>query len=303
MNMLKGFVNINKPLNMTSSDVVVIVRGILRKTTGEKQKVGHLGTLDPMASGVLPIAIGNATRLFDYLQAKTKIYQSTFKFTETTDTLDCAGIITNTSSVIPTREQIINAIRDYCGDVYQVPPIYSAKSIGGKRAYDLARAGIEVELKPKKVHIDSIKLIDDVDGIVHLQSGDRLLQPNEYAFEIVCGSGTYIRAIARDIAEKLGTVGYMSSLNRIKTGSFCIENAISIKDFEQNPLDNLLDIDCGLSTYERYELPSELSEKVLNGVKVHLKNMPKDDFVLTLNGKIVGIAYDERGLLHIKTRL
>ncbi len=301
--MLKGFVNINKPLNMTSSDVVVIVRGILRRVTGEKQKVGHLGTLDPMASGVLPIAVGNATRLFDYLQAKTKVYQATFKFTETTDTLDSAGVITQTSSIVPTKDQIIDVIKDYCGDINQIPPIYSAKSVGGKRAYDLARAGIEVELKPKKVHIDSIKLIDDVDGIVHLQSGDIALQPNEYAFEIVCGGGTYIRAIARDIAEKLGTVGYMSSLNRIKTGDFCIENAISIKDFEQNPLDNILNVDCGLSMYERYELPYESSQKVLNGVKLSFENMPKDDFVITLNGEIMGIAHNERGLLHIKTRL
>ena len=138
---MKGFVNIYKPSGMTSSDVVVKVRGILRRATGEKQKVGHLGTLDPLATGVLPIAIGNATRLFDYMQDKVKVYEATFKFGVTTDTLDSDGTVTDTQQISICRDDIERVSERFIGTVEQMPPQYSAKSVGGRRAYDIAREG------------------------------------------------------------------------------------------------------------------------------------------------------------------
>lgn len=300
---LKGFVNINKPVGMTSSDVVVIVRGILRRVTGERQKVGHFGTLDPMASGVLPIAVGTATRLFDYAQAKTKIYQATFKFGEETDTLDRAGKVVRTSSNLPAKEQIVDAIKDFRGEIEQIPPQFSAKSVNGKRAYDLARAGKDFELKPKIVRIDSVSMIDGVNGAVTLKDGVRRLDNGEYAFEIVCGGGTYIRAIARDVASALGTVAYMSSLNRIKSGNFTVENAVSIEEFENSPLENLQDIDMVLRDFERLELPNSVRDKVLNGVKTRFDDLPKGYFVVTADGKPIGMASSESGILRIRTRL
>ena len=227
---MKGFVNINKPSGMTSSDVVVKVRGILRKASGEKQKVGHLGTLDPIGTGVLPIAVGSATRLFDYMQEKVKVYRATFVFGQTTDTLDITGKITGESDAFPTREQIDVAVSAIHGEIDQIPPQYSAKSVDGVRAYDFARKGIEVDLKPKRITIYYIKTVDcDLDGTPYK------LDKNEYAFEIACSSGTYIRSIARDLAGALGTVAYMSSIHRIKSGDFEIQDAVTLTDFEKEP--------------------------------------------------------------------
>lgn len=301
--MLKGFVNINKPLEMTSSDVVVIVRGILRRVTGEKQKVGHLGTLDPLASGVLPIAIGNATRLFDYSQQKTKVYQAIFKFGVTTDTLDSAGKITQQIENVPSYADICTQALAMHGEIEQIPPQYSAKSVGGHRAYDLARAGVQVDLKAKKVRIDSIIPIQAVNGRVVLSSGEYTLSQNEYAFEITCGSGTYIRAIARDIAESLGTVGYMTHLERIRSGQFDISNAVTIEEFQQSPLEHLKPIDILLNEFKEFEIPQKYIDKVLNGVLVKFDNMPENDFIATYNGEIIGIAHSVDGVLRIKTRL
>ena len=175
---MKGFVNINKPLGMTSSDVVVKVRGILRRASGEKQKVGHLGTLDPQGSGVLPIAVGTATRLFDFMQEKTKVYQATFVFGKETDTLDGVGKVVETSDILPTKDQISAFVSSYCGEIDQIPPQYSAKSVDGKRAYDLAREGKTVNLTPKRVNIIYVKLIEAVYGVAHLANGNYALSEN-----------------------------------------------------------------------------------------------------------------------------
>lgn len=300
---MKGFVNINKPLGMTSSDVVVKVRGILRRASGEKQKVGHLGTLDPQGSGVLPIAVGTATRLFDFMQEKTKVYQATFVFGKETDTLDGVGKVVETSDILPTKEQISAFVSSYCGEIDQIPPQYSAKSVDGKRAYDLARQGVAVELAPKRVNIEYVKLLDAPNGVAHLKKGDYVLQDNEYAFEIACSSGTYIRSIARDVAHALGTVGYMSSINRIQSGNFVFEDAVTFEEFEKEPFRYLKSIDSVLCDYECYDLQEEFAAKVLNGVKLPFDDMPSGLFLVKLNGEIVAIGENEDGLLRLKTRL
>lgn len=295
---MKGFVNINKPSGMTSSDVVVKVRGILRRVTGEKQKVGHLGTLDPLGRGVLPIAVGNATRLFDYMQEKVKVYRATFVFGKTTDTLDSDGIVTQTSTVLPTRAQIEQIADNMHGFIDQLPPMYSAKSVNGVRAYDLARQGIEVELKTKRVNIFYVKLCDfDEKGNPYE------LAQNEYAFEIACSSGTYIRSIARDMAQALGSVGYMSSILRIKSGEFTLEDSVSLDDFEKEPLRYMKSMDFALSSFERYNLDDRYIEKVLNGVRVKLSDLPKGNFCLYVKGEPFGIAEDIDGTLRVKVRV
>lgn len=295
---LKGFVNINKPSGMTSSDVVVKVRGILRRATGQKLKVGHLGTLDPLGRGVLPIAVGSATRLFDYMQEKIKVYRATFVFGKTTDTLDSAGKVIETSDVLPTLEQIQSILADLCGDIDQIPPQYSAKSVGGVRAYDLARQGIEVELKPKRVHIFYIKNVD-ID-----ENGNKYeLEDNEYAFEIACTSGTYIRSIARDLAFKLNTVGYMSSILRIKSGDFTLDDCVSLEDFEKEPIGYLKSLDTILNSFARFDIPSEHVQRVQNGVIIPMDNLPDGNFIACIDGKIFGIAQSVDGCLRVKVRL
>lgn len=295
---MKGFVNINKPYGMTSSDVVVKMRGILRRASGEKQKVGHLGTLDPIGTGVLPIAVGTATRLFDYMQQKVKVYRATFVFGETTDTLDCTGKILESSSVIPTREQIDESAKSIAGEIDQIPPQYSAKSVGGVRAYDLARKGIQVELKPKKVTVSYVKTVDsDIDGTPYA------LKENEYAFEIACSSGTYIRSIARDLAASLGTVAYMSSICRIKSGDFEICDSVSLENFEKMPLEYLKPIDSALKNFEKVQIDDTQKSKVLNGVSIKIDNLPLGDFVVERDGEVLGMGECVNGLLHMKTRL
>lgn len=300
---MKGFVNVYKPSKMTSSDVVVKVRGILRRATGEKQKVGHLGTLDPLAIGVLPIAIGNATRLFDYMQDKVKVYEATFKFGVTTDTLDSDGMVTNTQEAIICKNDLESIIGNLIGSIEQLPPQYSAKSVGGKRAYDIAREGGIADLKPKTIQIYSIEILGEPHQTVKLSSGNITLEDNEFAFRIACGSGTYIRAIARDMASLLGTVGYMTSLCRIQSGTFTLKSAVSLHDFEANPLSFIQPINIGISDYPIVDLSSIDGERVLNGISIPYSEDVKFPFVVSVCGEAVGIGEIKDGKLKIRTRL
>lgn len=221
---MNGFVNVIKPVGATASDVVVCLKHIL----GER-KVGHLGTLDPGASGVLPIAVGQGTKLFDFLTDKVKKYRAFFTFGKTTDTLDSYGKVTYSSDVIPTKQQLQAVLNRFKGDFDQFPPVYSAKSIGGVRAYKLARNGVEVQLKSRKITIYEISLVAQ-------KSADT------FVVDIICGAGTYIRSIARDIATELNTVAYMSGLIRLKSGAFDIGNAYTLDEIRANPDKCLLDI-------------------------------------------------------------
>lgn len=209
-----GFLNINKPSGMSSAQVVAKL-----KKKFHIAKIGHMGTLDPMASGVLPIAIGKATRLFDYFLQKEKTYIAQFEFGYLTNTLDAEGEIVSTTFSIPTKEQIEKVLPSLQGETNQMPPKFSAKNVGGVRAYDLARQGKEVQLQPKTVYIKEIKLL-------------RPITPTIYEFSITCSSGTYIRSIARDMGETLGSLATMVALQRVKSGYFTIDNAYSVEEIE-----------------------------------------------------------------------
>ncbi len=300
---MKGFVNIYKPSGMTSSDVVVKVRGILRRATGEKQKTGHLGTLDPLATGVLPIAVGNATRLFDYMQKKTKVYIAAFKFGETTDTLDRGGVVTCVDGKTVNSKDIELVLTDLVGEIDQLPPQYSAKSIGGRRAYDIAREGGIAELKPKTVSIRSIEILSLPETEIAIQNERYTLGHNEFAFRIVCGSGTYIRAIARDMAALMNTVGYMTSLCRVQSGDFFIESSVAIDAFESEPLKYLMPIDTALKDYDNLILDGADGERALNGVPVKCEKEYNQPFMVNVAGQIVGIGETKDGYMRIKTRL
>jgi tRNA pseudouridine55 synthase len=198
---------------------------IKRRFKGEK--IGHMGTLDPLASGVLPVAFGKSTRLFDFLPEKTKVYKANFTFSYETDTLDRGGKIIKENGLIPTREDIEKVLSSLVGSVEQLPPIYSAKNVNGKRSYELARSGVEVELKPKTVYIDSIKLTNVIDS-------------KTYEFIIECKGGTYIRSICRDMATKLNTFATMTKLKRVKSG--CFDESSAITEAELISVTNLEDL-------------------------------------------------------------
>ena len=274
---------------MTSSDVVVVVRGIMRRLTGERYKVGHMGTLDPMATGVLPVAIGKATRLFDLLSEKKKTYIAEFVFGKTTDTLDAWGEFVESNDKIVSKEDIESVLPSLIGEIDQIPPTYSAKSVDGKRAYEYARKGIELQLPAKRISIYDIKVLDG--------------QNNCYRFEITCGAGTYIRAIARDIASKLNTYAYMSSLVRIQSGNFFLDNAVDIREFEKDPEKYLIPMDVALSNLEFFKIPEQYQKEVLNGIKLPFEDLPNQPFVATIDDEVVGIGENISGKLSIKLRL
>jgi len=209
-----GWVILDKPLGMGSTQAV----GKVRRLFGA-QKAGHGGTLDPLASGVLPIALGEATKTVPFVMDGAKEYRFTVRFGEARSTEDAEGEVTETSDARPTDEALRAALPAFTGTIEQVPPAFSALKIDGKRAYDLARAGETVEMKPRRVVIDRLELVGRPD-------------PNHADFVVGCGKGTYIRSLGRDLARAVGTVGHLSFLRRTAAGPFREEQAISLSKLE-----------------------------------------------------------------------
>lgn len=210
---MNGFLNLYKPKGVSSAYVLNAVKRSIKGQT-----VGHMGTLDPLASGVLPVAIGKSTRLFDYLLDKKKEYVATVDFGYMTDTLDLEGKVVQKSDVLPSFDEVVSACSALTGEVMQKPPSYSAKCVNGKRSYELARKGEIVDLPPKKVIIDEIEVVEKI-------SDER------YKIRIVCGGGTYIRSIARDLGYACNSCATMTSLIRTASGVFRIEDSVKAEDF------------------------------------------------------------------------
>jgi tRNA pseudouridine55 synthase len=210
---IHGWAVIDKPAGMTSTDVVTRVRRSL-----EAAKAGHAGTLDPIATGILPVAFGEATKTVPYLMDATKVYRFTARWGEARDTDDIEGEIIGTSAVRPAEAAIRAALGDFEGEILQRPPAYSAIKVEGARAYDLARAGEAVNLEPRLVFIEEAKLIE-------APTADLAV------FEITCGKGTYVRALVRDLALKLGTLGHVEQLRRVRVGPFGEEQALPLDKF------------------------------------------------------------------------
>lgn len=207
---MKGFFNINKPRGMNSTKVVAIIKRLTH------EKVGHLGTLDPDAHGVLPIAVGKATRLFDFFLNKDKVYEARGRFGVLTDTLDESGRVVLMNDVRPTRAQLEAVLPLFCGKQMQIPPAFSAKQVDGERAYDKARRGEAVTLTPREICVYSLELLSFEGG--------------EFSVRINCSAGTYVRALIRDIAEKLGAIATTIDIFRTRSGAFDIASSISIDD-------------------------------------------------------------------------
>ena len=211
---LNGWIVLDKPVGLGSTQAVSAVKRALREAGEPKTKVGHGGTLDPLASGVLPIAIGEATKLCGRMLDASKSYEFTVRFGEETDTLDSEGEVVATSDVRPTRHQIETVLGLFSGDIEQVPPVYSALKVGGKAAYARARAGEDVELASRKVTIFELLLHETT--------------PESATFHARVSKGTYIRSLARDIARALNSVGHVTMLRRTRAGPFGLDKAISL---------------------------------------------------------------------------
>ena len=216
--MLHGWIILDKPLGLGSTQAVGAVKRLLREAGEPKTKVGHGGTLDPLASGVLPIALGEATKLAGRMLDASKIYEFTIRFGAGTDTLDAEGAIVETSDVLPSQAAVAAILSRFTGPITQVPPAYSALKIEGKPAYARARAGEVVEMKPREVTVHALDLVE-VEG-------------SSATLSAHVSKGTYIRSLARDIALALGTVGHVTHLRRTKAGPFGLESAISLDFLE-----------------------------------------------------------------------
>jgi len=212
---VNGWIILDKPSGMSSAKAVAIVK----RLTGAK-KAGHAGTLDPLASGVLPIALGEATKTAQFATSATKTYSFSVKFGEETDTDDSLGQITNKSEITPSPEKIKTALLEFNGEIKQTPPIYSAIKVKGKRSYDLARKGIAQKLEPRNVSIYNIELL-------------KMLSEKEAALEVTCGKGTYVRSLARDLGKNIGSFGHVTSLRREKVGIFSAKSAILLEKLEE----------------------------------------------------------------------
>ncbi|MEX0583687.1 MAG: tRNA pseudouridine(55) synthase TruB [Sneathiella sp.] len=212
---IHGWLNIDKEAGLSSAQVV----GRIKRITNA-QKVGHAGTLDPFATGILPIALGEATKTVSYIVDETKEYRFTARWGEARNTDDIEGEIESRSDIRPNTDDILKLLPRFIGTIRQRPPAFSAIKIAGERAYKLARAGVDIEMPERDVHIESLSLIEIIDE-------------DHAIFEVSCGKGTYIRALARDMALKLGTVAHLSALRRIRVGPFSEADAISLDKLEK----------------------------------------------------------------------
>ncbi len=278
-----GFLNVYKPVGKTSHDVVAYFRKLLKI-----KQIGHTGTLDPFAEGVLPICIGKSTRLIEYLK-DDKAYIAYIQFGKSTETYDAEGKITFESDKKVNQEDINIALKNFEGQIEQIPPIYSAIKVKGKKLYEFAREGLDVEIKPRHVKISKIEL------------KNFSIENQTAEIYIECSKGTYIRSIANDLGKNLGCGGYLYRLIRTKAGNFKIENSINMSDYiniefvEKNLIQPLK-----ILNLPTYELNNIEFEKVSHGQSLVNKNIKCDDFIILIyNKRIKAVANVKNGIIRV----
>lgn len=255
-----GILNINKPEGWTSQDVVAKLRGRLHI-----RRVGHTGTLDPMATGVLPVCFGKATRIIEYYDDDFKTYEAEMKLGMVTDTLDSTGTVLETKPVDVSEEDVIQAIDSFRGWITQIPPKYSALKVNGKPLYKYAREGAEVEIKSRKIYVEDIQLVE-----VNLRE-------NRILFRVTCSKGTYIRTICDDIGKKLGCGGTMTALQRTQSGCFRVEDARTLPEILEMTDEEL----------ERCVIP--MDKTLVHLGRIELKSMESVPFYY--NGREIDTGY------------
>lgn len=292
--MKMGILIVNKDKDFTSHDVV----SILRKKLNFK-KIGHTGTLDPMATGVLPICISNATRISEYIMNQGKTYIAEFRFGELRDTYDITGEVIKTSNNITfSKEQINNILNNFIGNIDQTPPIYSAIKVNGKKLYEYARANKDVEIKSRKINIYRLELLDYSDGTVKI--------------EVECSKGTYIRSLIHDIGIKLNTYATMTSLVRTKVGNFKLENSLDIDSIQKISSEDLqklfIDVEAALFNLPKITIKDEVFDRLRNGQRININSI-KDisgdivqnkDICVSVQGTFLGIGQIKKDILKME---
>ena len=279
---MDGIINIYKPTGMTSHDVVNKVRRIV----GTK-KVGHTGTLDPDAEGVLPICINRGTKVADMLTVSDKRYTATFKLGVTTDTLDISGTVLEERPVNVTEYEINEAIKSFEGKIEQIPPMYSAIKVGGRKLCDLARKGIEVERKSRTVEIYEINVLD--------------VKDEYFTIDVKCSKGTYIRTLGSDIGEKLGCGAVMTKLIRTQSSIFTIDNSVKLDNLTVGNYTNYVIPADELFDCEKITVKDEILKKVLNGNAIKYDGIDGEEYkVYDESGRFLCLSRMNEGMLKVE---
>ena len=274
--MISGILNVNKEVGISSNKCVSLVKKALNT-----RKVGHTGTLDLEAYGVLPIVIGKATRVSDYLMDDKKEYITEAVFGKRTDTLDYSGEVLDTSDIVFDKDQLLEVMEGFKGEITQIPPMYSAIKVNGQKLYDLARNGVEIERKVRKVNIYEFELLE--------------YEFPKAKFKITCSKGTYIRTLIDDLGDKLGSFAYVDSLCRSKVGDFFIENSVKSQDllsmYKDQLLSKLKPVDFALSSYKKVTLPNTYYKQAINGMTMLVENYYEDELVrVYIDDEFIGLA-------------
>lgn len=279
---MDGIINIYKPVGMTSHDVVNKVRRIV----GTK-KVGHTGTLDPDAEGVLPICINRGTKVADMLTVSDKRYTATFKLGITTDTLDISGTVLKERPVNVAKQQITEAIKSFVGVIEQIPPMYSAIKVGGRKLCDLARKGIEVERKSRTVEIYEINVLD--------------VKDEYFTIDVKCSKGTYIRTLGSDIGEKLGCGAVMTKLVRTKSSIFEIDKSVKLENLTSENYSNYVILADELFDCKKIVIKGNILSKVLNGNAIKYDGVEGEEYKLyDEKGRFLCLSRMEEGMLKVE---
>ena len=270
---MNGIININKPKGFTSHDVVAKLRGIL-----STKKIGHTGTLDPDAVGVLPICVGKATKNADMHTAADKQYIAKVALGTETDTQDASGTVVKSAKVDITEEDIQKAVKNFIGEIEQIPPMYSAIKVDGKKLYELARAGKEIEREPRKIFIKEIQ-IQEIN-----------LEKKYFTMKVDCSKGTYIRTLCTDIGRDLGCYAHMAELCRTKSGRFVLETAVTLEEVETRVKNEdfsfFQEIDKVFEEFDPLYVSERKAQKVRNGIQISTPGL--------VEGKTYRV-YDEQG--------
>ena len=293
-NDLNGWLIIDKPYEMGSTNVVSKLKWLLHP-----KKIGHAGTLDPLATGVLPIALGKATKTIPFVMDGKKTYRFTVKWGMQTSTDDVEGEITASSDKRPTLSEIKAILPQFIGDIMQTPPAYSALKIDGVRAYELARKGEAPEMKARPVHVDDLRIVPVDLECCPLDDGDSQedTQQNETMFEVDCGKGTYVRSLGREMGEKLGCFGHITMLRRIKCGPFCEKDTILLANLEKNDYNtnalSIIPVDTALSDISVLAVNEVQAKRLINGQTISCKEFERADLEGVTHETVVGLKFEK----------
>jgi len=280
---LEGFVNLYKEIGMTSHDAVAIARRVIGS-----RRVGHMGTLDPAAEGVLPLAIGRATRLISFVEGTTKEYKAELVLGIATDTWDLTGqVLVTANAAHIAREHVAEVLPQFIGRIAQEPPMFSAIKIAGRKLYEFARQGIEVARESRAVEIHAL----EIEG--WREEGIRRVA----VLKISCSKGTYVRSLCRDLGKALGIAACMGRLLRIASGPFRVEGSVSLRELERDTVRHVMAIDSFLLAFPKVVIAPNEAARFVFGQRVRLAHLPEGEFAVFCGTRCLGLGANEQGVL------